>query len=62
MMRRLAEARGERRRILSLRVPGAAGKALAAGGMLPGLDGLRGRQTFAQWLVTDAALSRSVPA
>lgn len=57
MMRRVVQARGDRRRVLALRIPGAAGKALAKGGLLPGLDGLRGRQTFAQWLESDAVLT-----
>lgn len=58
MVRRLVRARGDRRRVLAVGIPGAAGKAVAQGGLLPRTDGLRGRQTFAQWLETDAARTR----
>ena len=50
MVRSLLRARGSRRPVLALRVPGAAGKALATGGLLPTGDGARGRQTYAAWL------------
>jgi uncharacterized protein YbjT (DUF2867 family) len=42
--------RGARRRVIEVRLPGAAGKAMAAGGNLPGPDVPRGSQTFAGWL------------
>jgi hypothetical protein len=41
---------GARRRVIEVRLPGAAGKAVAAGGNLPGPDVPRGTQTFADWL------------
>jgi uncharacterized protein YbjT (DUF2867 family) len=56
LVRRLLRARGSRRPVLPLRVPGAAGRAAATGGLLPAGDGPRGRQTFAEWLATDDAL------
>ncbi len=46
----LSRARGSRRPVLPVRVPGAAGRAMAEGAMLPGGPGLRGRQTFTDWL------------
>lgn len=50
LVRRLLRARNSHRPTLSLRLPGAAGKAMATGGLLPSTDGPRGRQTFDQWL------------
>lgn len=52
MVRRLRDARGSRRPVLALRIPGAAGKAMAGGGLLPQGDGHRGELTFADWLVS----------
>lgn len=46
----LSRARGSRRPVLPVRLPGAAGRAMAEGGMLPAGPGLRGTQTFADWL------------
>jgi len=53
MVRWLAHTRRVRRRVVTVRLPGQAGRAMAAGGLLPRGDGPRGTQTFAQWL--DAA-------
>lgn len=50
MARRLAKARGLRRRLLPIRVPGHAGRAMAEGALLPTEPGTRGRQTFDEWL------------
>jgi hypothetical protein len=50
MVRRLLRARGSRRPVVAVRLPGAAGRALAEGGLLPTSDGPRGTQTFGQWL------------
>jgi uncharacterized protein YbjT (DUF2867 family) len=47
---RLLRARGERRPVVSLRLPGATGRALAGGGLLPQGPGPRGQVTFAAWL------------
>lgn len=50
LVRRLLAARGSRRRVLAVRVPGRAGRAMAAGGLLPVSPGPHGEQTFADWL------------
>lgn len=50
LVRRVAEMRGLHRRIVEFTMPGAAGRALAAGGALPNGRSLRGTQTFDQWL------------
>ena len=50
MIRQVVRARGDRRLVVSARLPGAAGRAMAAGGGLPGGPGLRGTQTFADWV------------
>jgi uncharacterized protein YbjT (DUF2867 family) len=57
MIRRLIRARGGRGRALAIRLPGAAGKAMAGGALLPRGEGPRGTQTFAQWLDTEDARS-----
>lgn len=58
MVRRLARARGVRRPVVAVRLPGQAGRAMAGGGLLPRGDGPRGTQTFAQWLDTAGARKR----
>ena len=50
MVRRVVQARGLRRVLLPLRLPGAAGRAMADGALLPTESGPRGRQTFDEWL------------
>lgn len=50
MIRQVIRTRGDRRRVIELRVPGAAGRAMATGGILPGEAARRGTQTFAGWL------------
>jgi uncharacterized protein YbjT (DUF2867 family) len=50
LVRRVARARGPRRLIIPVRLPGAVGRAMAAGGLLPAGDGPRGTQTFSEWL------------
>jgi uncharacterized protein YbjT (DUF2867 family) len=53
---RLERARGSHRLVVSLPVPGKAGRAMATGGLLPTDPGPRGVQTFAEWLVSPDAL------
>lgn len=50
MARQLIRRRGQRRPVIPLRLPGAAGKAMAGGALLPAHPGPRGQQTFAEWL------------
>jgi uncharacterized protein YbjT (DUF2867 family) len=58
MVRRLAKARGARRPVVAVKPPSAAGKAMAAGGLLPAHEAIRGSVTFAEWLATsDATLA-----
>jgi uncharacterized protein YbjT (DUF2867 family) len=52
LARQLLRSRGSHRLVLPVRVPGAGGRAMAEGGLLPTAPGLRGRQTFTQWLAT----------
>ncbi len=50
LTRDLLRARGRRAVVVPIRVPGAAGRAMRGGGLLPGAGGLRGTITFAEWL------------
>jgi len=50
MVRQLLRARGSRRLVVPVRLPGEAGRAMAGGGLLPLSDGPRGRQTYREWL------------
>jgi uncharacterized protein YbjT (DUF2867 family) len=54
LLRQVLAARGERRRVIEVRVPGAGGRAMAAGGGLPGPGVRLGTQTFADWLRSQA--------
>ncbi|MEU6207348.1 SDR family oxidoreductase [Micromonospora musae] len=58
MARRLLRARGSRRVVLPVRLPGAVGRAMAEGALLPTGAGPRGTQTFDQWLASPVAQSR----
>jgi uncharacterized protein YbjT (DUF2867 family) len=55
LVRRLARAIGARRPVLGIRPPGATGRAMATGGLLPHAGGLRGTQTFDEWLAVRTA-------
>ena len=59
LLRQVLAARGERRRVIELRVPGAAGRAMATGGGLPGPGVRLGTQTFADWLRSQARAGKS---
>ncbi len=52
MARRLLAARGERRWVVPLRIPGRAGRAMAAGALLPAEPFDRGTQTFGEYLTS----------
>jgi uncharacterized protein YbjT (DUF2867 family) len=55
MVRQVVRAREDRRLVVSVRVPGATGKAMAAGGGLPRGPGPRGTQPFADWVAEQRA-------
>ncbi|OBJ32509.1 SDR family oxidoreductase [Mycolicibacter heraklionensis] len=50
MVRQLVRHRGQHRPVIGLRIPGAAGKGMANGALLPTQPGPRGHQTYAEWL------------
>lgn len=50
LARRLVRAQGKRLRVVPFRMPGAAGRAMAEGGLLPGGGATLGRITFDDWL------------
>jgi len=50
MARRLASARGRRPLVVTLPLPGATGRGMRTGALLPTGPGPRGTQTFDQWL------------
>jgi uncharacterized protein YbjT (DUF2867 family) len=53
MIRQVSARQGARRRVIEVRLPGATGKAMAAGKNLAGPEVPRGTQTFADWLAGD---------
>jgi uncharacterized protein YbjT (DUF2867 family) len=57
MVRGLLRVRKGHRAVIPFRLPGAAGKAMLSGGLLPDAPGPRGVVTFDQWLETDARAS-----
>jgi uncharacterized protein YbjT (DUF2867 family) len=50
LARAVLRARGSHRVMVPVRLPGAVGRAMAGGGLLPSGTGPRGVQTFAEWL------------
>ncbi len=50
LARQVSRARGLGRRVVPVRLPGAAGRAMRSGALTPTSDGPRGRITFDQWL------------
>jgi uncharacterized protein YbjT (DUF2867 family) len=50
LARRYLRARGRRRPVLAVPLPGAAGRQIADGALLPDESGARGRETFDHWL------------
>lgn len=59
LVRRVRDARGSRRPVWSVRLPGAAAAGMAHGKLLPGPDAKIGRQTFAEWVNEDRARPRN---
>jgi uncharacterized protein YbjT (DUF2867 family) len=58
MARRLLAHRGERRRVVGFRLPGATGRALAGGGQLPGPDVVVRGPSFTDWLRTQPVTAK----
>ena len=52
LVRRYLAVTGHRRRVLRLPLPGAAGRRMRDGVLVPGPDADHGRQTFDEWLTT----------
>ena len=50
LARQVAKVPGRRKVVAPVRLPGATGRAMASGGLLPAGPGPRGQQTFASWL------------
>lgn len=50
MVRELHKARGGRRPVLAVKMPGKAGRAMTGGALLPSGPGPRGKITFAEWV------------
>jgi uncharacterized protein YbjT (DUF2867 family) len=61
MARRLLRARGIRRRVLAVPLPGAAGRGMAGGALLPAPEGPRGTLTFDAWLAQAGGGAASAP-
>jgi uncharacterized protein YbjT (DUF2867 family) len=61
LARRVVRARGQRRLVVGIRAPGAAGRKLVEGAALPTVGGLRGRVTFDEWLAGHVAGPPRVP-
>jgi uncharacterized protein YbjT (DUF2867 family) len=58
LVRAVRDARGSRKPVVPVRVPGAAGRAMSSGALLPAGDGPRGRQTFEEWLTSVSPVTR----
>jgi uncharacterized protein YbjT (DUF2867 family) len=50
LVRKVLRKRGSHRIVIPMRWPGATGKALASGALIPHSEGPRGKQTFDEWL------------
>jgi uncharacterized protein YbjT (DUF2867 family) len=50
LVHQVLKARSQRRLVMAIRLPGAVGKAMSGGGLIPQGEGPRGEQTFAQYL------------
>ena len=51
LARLLVRAKGQRRLVIGIQMPGAAGRAMADGALLPTEPGPRGKLTFVHWAV-----------
>jgi uncharacterized protein YbjT (DUF2867 family) len=61
LSRRVVHALGPRRWVVPVRLPGATGRGMAGGGLLPAGAGPRGTQTFTEWLA-ERVLAAARPA
>jgi len=50
LVRRVIDARGVRARVIEVKVPGSAGKAMTDGSLIPKNPWRVGTQTFSEWL------------
>ena len=50
LARRVLRSRGQHRPVIGVRLPGKGGRAMAAGGLLPGAGARFGKQTFDEWI------------
>jgi uncharacterized protein YbjT (DUF2867 family) len=57
LVRRYLAATGQRRRVVRVPLPGATGRRMREGALVPGPGADRGRQTFAEWLTEAATVS-----
>jgi hypothetical protein len=62
LLRQVLAARGERRRVLEIRVPGTTGRAMATGDGLPGPGVILSSQTFSDWLRSQPTSTPPAPA
>jgi uncharacterized protein YbjT (DUF2867 family) len=62
LVRRVLHARGRSPVVRPVRIPGRPGRAMAGGALLPTGPGPRGRQTFGEWLASQAAAGGRAPA
>lgn len=58
LVRAVRSARGSKKLVLPVRVPGPAGRAMSTGALIPTGDGPRGRETFDEWLGSVPAATR----
>jgi uncharacterized protein YbjT (DUF2867 family) len=58
LVRAVRDARRSKQLVLSVPIPGAAGRAMATGALLPTGEGSRGRQTFDEWLMRMSPVTR----
>ena len=58
VVRAQGQPQGQRRRVVGIRIPGAAGRAMTGGGLLPTGPGPRGRLSFEQWLTAGTPQTR----
>ncbi|MEV0186227.1 NAD(P)H-binding protein [Streptomyces sp. NPDC050625] len=61
MVRQLKLVSGCRKVVIPVRLPGAVGRSMTGGGLLPQKEGPRGRQTFDEWVAEFAAAPSEPP-